>query len=310
MESSPRYPETPIESCRDDYWTSKPTNWPRSATVGRSDQDTSAQWSTEHPTEYFDEENCIKESAMATEARAVRAQSPNQDVQVPPKPLEKMTCPMADHRDGLKEHTRADIELQLATLTEYIRNKKLRPMEWICCSCSKEQKYRDNLEPLDRLRCQYPRCGVSDKGFRIYRVHDMCDQCTVFVDQRVPVTKRSLKKKRDEVRNVLKKMKKVYEDVDRLMDFDDKETEDMASLKEEREAREEFERERQEEDLYRTEMKERQRDDVPDENLANSDSESHYEGDLEQEDWGEGEARQQVKGKPQKMRGLKALLRL
>ncbi|KAJ4406474.1 hypothetical protein N0V82_010124 [Gnomoniopsis sp. IMI 355080] len=218
-------------------------------------------------------------------------------------------------RDGPIKYVRGDIELQLATLTEYIRTKKLRPIEWTCCSCSTEQKYRENLETLDRSRCQYPRCGVSDKGFRIYPVHNMCGQCAVFVDQRVPVTKRALKKKRDEVREVLWKIKKIYEDVDRLAASDDTEAERMANLMQAREAREEIEREKQEaEDLHRLEMQEKQRDEWVDEDGDHSGSrlqcrQAAVRGDgLEEGE--EEKGRQDAKENAQKRRGLKEFLGL
>lgn len=313
MEQPLRYSESPTEHCIDDYWTTKCTRWPTSATVHNSNLDTKISSFAGQSTEHATATDPVEEHAPAPETGTLCV--PNQDAQIAPDTPKQPTGPATDHKDGLKAHNRGEIELQLATLTEYIRNKKLRPIEWTCCSCAKEQKYRDTLVPLDRLRCQYPRCGVSDKGFRIYRVHDMCDQCTVFVDQRAPVTRKALKKKRDEVREVLKKIKKIYEDVDRLAEFDEEEAEEMANLMKEREAKDQFDREKQEEeDLHRVEMERQQRDEWVDEYEDESETESEGEQGWE-EDWKEEEEAEEEKPKrrqqkSQKMRGFKALLGL
>lgn len=214
---------------------------------------------TDQGAEYVNEGGLAQEHATATEHHTGCVL--NDTVKYSPETLGNWNGSATSQRLGLKKCARGDIELQFTTLTEYDRTKKLRPIEWICCACSKEQKYRYNLEPLDRLRCQYPKCGVSDKGFRIYRVHDLCDQCTVLVDQRDPVTRKSLKQKRDDLRQFLKSIKKIYEDVDRLVEFDKEEAaEYMEDLLEKRKSRENFERQTEEENaaLHRAEM-ERQR---------------------------------------------------
>lgn len=268
---------------------------------------------------YYDDCDAVDHSLPAVSKDAVSVQPAHQDTKAIPGGLTNSTRLEADQRQGLEEHTRGDIELQLATINKYIHNKKLKPIEWICCSCSKGQKYRGNLEPLDRLRCQYPRCGVSHKGFRIYRVHNMCEHCTVFVDQRAPVTKKALKKKRDEVREVLRKIEKIYEDVDCLAEFDDKEAVEMATLLKEREAWEELERERQEEqDLAQVEMERQQKQESVDDGGGHSDIIPRYEDaeEVAEQEKCENGARkheQQLRrgnGQVRKKRGFKALLGL
>lgn len=72
----------------------------------------------------------------------------------------------------LQQYPRTEVELQLKTIAEYIRNKKLRPVQWACCHCSRRQQFRDTLDLFDGLRCVDPTCGVSEKGFRICQVHE------------------------------------------------------------------------------------------------------------------------------------------
>lgn len=313
MNSPPRHAGIPVQSYIEDFWTTQANTWPATTTDRESPR------SNTHTRAYSEGYDSVDHSTPARGVNAVCVPTAgHQDTKPIPDDLAISTRPEADQRQGLKEHLRGDIELQLATINKYIHNKKLKAIEWICCSCSKEQKYRENLEPLDRLRCQYPRCGVSDKGFRIYRVHNMCDHCTVFVDQRAPLTKKTLKKKRDEVREVLRKIKKVYEDVDCLAEFDDKEAAEMATLFKEREAREELDRERREEqDLAQVEMKRQQGEEWVDDDWDHSDTVSQYEDfeqATEQEDWKtDEEARKQRprrENKVYKKRGFKALLGL
>lgn len=318
MDAPPRHAEIPSETYAEAFWTTQPITRPVTTTDHGLGADREYLGSNPHARKYSGECGPFDHRSPPVGMDAVSVPPAHPDMtKIPGDPVNS-THPEEDQRQGLGEHSRGDIELQLATINKYIHNKKLKPIEWTCCSCSKEQKYRENLEPLDRLRCQYPRCGVSDKGFRIYRVHNMCEHCTVFVDHRAPVTKKALKKKRDEVREVLRKIKKVYEDVDCLAEFDDAEAAEMATLSKEREAREELDRERQEEqDLAQVEMERQQKQEWVDDDGDHSDIVSEYEGfeaAIEQEDWNTGgESRKQrprIDNKVHKKRGFKALLGL
>lgn len=316
MNSSTRYDaEAPTETCTEDFWIPRPTARPVTTSQHGLDTTHRAPRAPTHIEDYSDECDPVGHSVPPKGGDAVCIPQTYQNTRTTSDFPATSTRSEADQKQGLQEHTRGDIELQLATINKYIHIKKLKPIEWICCSCGKEQKYRENLGPLDRLRCQYPRCGVSDKGFRIYRVHNMCENCTVFVDQRTPVTKKALKKKRDEVREVLRKIKKVYDDVGCLAEFDDKEAAEMANFIKEREARAELERERQEEqDLHKVEMERQQRDGWVDEDDGDqSDTVSYYEESEEAtvpEDWEEKTRKPQPRreNKEQKKRGFKALL--
>lgn len=318
MRSPAPYAGAPIETYGDDFWTTRPTGWPDSTSQHGLDTDNKApRASITHIKDHSDECDPADHSVPAIGRDAVGIPPAHQVTRNTPGFSATSTRSKADQRQDLQEYTRSDIELQLATINRYIHNKKLKPIEWTCCSCGKEQRYRENLDPLDRLRCQYPRCGVSDKGFRIYRVHNMCDSCTVFVDQRAPVTKNALKKKRDEVRDVLRKIKKIYEDVDCLAEFDDKEAAEMATLVRERGARDELERERQEEqDLHKAEMERQQREEWVDDSGNHCDTVSQYEESeeaTEPEDWEKNMRRKHQSrrdNKVQKKRGFKALLGL
>lgn len=323
MNSPPQLADIPMGTYTEDFWTTRPTKWPTTPTVHGLAADRDTPRSITHIRDYHDEDDPVDQSMPARVKNIVAVPPAHPDTKTITGESIHSTGPESDQRSGLKEYLRGDIELQLATMNKYIQNKKLKPIEWTCCSCSKEQKYRENLEPLDRLRCQYPRCGVSDKGFRIYRIHNMCEHCALFVDQRAPVTKKALKRKRDEVREVLRKIKKIYEDVDCLADFDDKEAADMATLVKEKEAREELERERQEErDLAQVEIERQQKqewadddDDDDDDGGDNSDTASQHadaEETTEPEEWGKEARRRQRRGenKVQKKRGFKGFLGL
>lgn len=320
--------ETPTDHPVGDYWTNKSSAWPGTNPTSDLDnhQDSLSQPPaySPYPEDDYDEDTYTEEPvAMSGDGGppaipAIPGQNASMTPDIPTtKPA---TAEEAKYKEGLTNYTKSEIELQLATLIEYIRNKKLRPILWTCCSCSKKQKYRENLDPIDRLRCHYPRCGVSDRGFRIYRVHEMCESCTAFVDWLAPVTKKALKKKRDEVREVLKKIKKVYEDVDRLLEFDEKEAVKTAGFIEEREAKEGLDREKKEEkEMQRIEMDRLRRDGWLAEDRGGQDSDDSPSecGEEEQEDeYGEEEEevetparRQKDVGKPQKKRGFKGLLR-
>lgn len=333
MEPNHQNFESSTEHAVGDYWTNKPSAWPGTEPAHEQHRNSLSQLPaySQYPNEDYDEELHIEEPVTRPggSGSAVMA-VPNEDV-TPNMPTIPAAAEEAKDKQGLTDYTRSEIELQLATLIEYIRNKKLRPILWTCCSCSKEQKYRENLDPTDRLRCQYPRCGVSDRGFRIYRVHDMCDSCTVFVDSRAPVTKKALKKKRDEVREVLKKIKKMFEVVDGLLEFDEKEAAKMTEFVTQREVRDELDRERKEEkEMRRIERDRLRRDGWTAEkgDVNGDDSLSDYgeqEGDREEGDREEGDRgeeweeeveeakiparQQQGAGKPPKTRGFKGFLR-
>lgn len=322
MESYPQHFDTPADHSVGDYWTNKPSAWSGTSPAYDQQRDSQSQPPvySQYPNQGHDEDSYPEEQVPRHgDSGAIAVSGLDEDIrpEIPNKPAAAYE---AKDKEGLEDYPREEIELQLATIIEYIRNKKLRPILWACCSCGKEQKYREHLDPEDRLRCQYPRCGVSDRGFRIYRVHDMCQGCTVFVDRRAPVTKKGLKKKRDEVREVLKKIKKVYEDVDALLEFDDKEAEKTAVFSQEREAREELDREKKEEqDMHRIEKDRLRRDGWIAEDGYGDDLRSDSEDEeREREDEYESEQeearvptrRQKDVGKPQKKRGLKGLLRL
>ncbi|KAF3762248.1 hypothetical protein M406DRAFT_332632 [Cryphonectria parasitica EP155] len=149
-----------------------------------------------------------------------------------------------------RERCRASIELQLTTIATHIRQNHLRPLQWTCCQCTKRQQYRaEAADVMNSFRCIDPSCGISEKGFRLYRVHDMCGGCQVLVDERATTTRRELKRKREEVRGRLRRLKKEWENLDQLIGFDEQEAwriERGLEVKEEREEEERRERVRRE----------------------------------------------------------------
>lgn len=112
----------------------------------------------------------------------------------------------------------------------------------------------DSGSPKNPQHWQFPKSTISVAD----RV-SVCDACTLLVDKRVPVTTRGLKRKREEVREVLKKVKKVYDELDRLVGFDEAEAGRVARETEEKAAKDELRREQlAEEQMYRAEMERRQ----------------------------------------------------
>lgn len=106
----------------------------------------------------------------------------------------------------------------------------------------------------------------------------------MFVDERVPVTTSALKKKREEVREVLKKVKRVYDDVDRLVGFDEAEAGRVAAAVGHRAARDGLQREQMARvHMYRAEMERRQ-------NLAEAMAMECRGEELEDGLWGHGDA--------------------
>lgn len=162
---------------------------------------------------------------------------------------------------SLEERSRDAIELQLTSIATYIRSHDLRPLQWTCCQCQKRQQYRaDAKEIIDSFRCIDPSCGVSEKGFRLRRVHNMCGRCKVLIDERAPTTKRELKKDREDIRNQMRRMKKKWEHLDKLISFDKEEAERIEMEIRLREGREEAERE--EKAMLEMEARERERAEI------------------------------------------------
>lgn len=71
----------------------------------------------------------------------------------------------------------------------------------------------------------------------------MCGTCTLSLDPRAPTTMRDLERRRDEVRAVLRRLQRVFDDVDGLVGADAAEAERVARAVAEKEAREAAERE-------------------------------------------------------------------
>lgn len=71
----------------------------------------------------------------------------------------------------------------------------------------------------------------------------VCAACTLSLDPRAPTTMRELQRRREEVRGVLRRLRRVYDDVDGLVGADAAEAERVARAVAEREAREAAERE-------------------------------------------------------------------
>lgn len=212
---------------------------------------------------------------------------------------------------SLKTLPRRDIELQLQTVASYLRTKKLPPLRWTCCHCARRQPYRDGLATLDSLRCANPACGVSERGFRLCAVHEMCGGCVVVVvggGGRVPVTKRGLRQKREEIREVLRKVKRAYDEVEALLGFDGEEADRVARAVEEKEAREGWERERRAEEAMERAEREREQNEAEAMAMAMA-MVGAFESGCE-EDRGDGEDEGHMPRQSRKKGGLKGFFGL